>query len=58
MTPCGRAPPWAADLPERPTVYMTLGRVLNTHTSVLRAALDGLAGAPVNLVIPARRAPR
>jgi UDP:flavonoid glycosyltransferase YjiC (YdhE family) len=40
-----------ADLPDRPTAYMTLGTVLNTDTSVFRAVLDGLAGAPVNLVI-------
>ena len=44
-------PPWLAELPDRPTVYMTLGTILNTDTSVFRAALDGLAGAPVNLII-------
>jgi UDP:flavonoid glycosyltransferase YjiC (YdhE family) len=44
-------PPWVASLPDRPTVYMTLGTVLNTDTSIFRAVLEGLADAPVNLIV-------
>lgn len=44
-------PDWVAHLPDRPTIYMTLGTVLNTDTVVFRAGLDGLAEAPVNVVV-------
>jgi UDP:flavonoid glycosyltransferase YjiC (YdhE family) len=42
-------PPWIAALPERPTVYITLGTVRN-ELSLFRALLDGLAGLDANVV--------
>lgn len=48
-------PPWLSELGDAPTVYMTLGTELNTDTSVFRAALDGLADEPVNLVVTVGR---
>lgn len=48
-------PGWVADLPVRPTVYMTLGTVTNTDVSVFRAVLDGLADEAVNLVVTVGR---
>lgn len=49
-------PGWLSDLPSRPTVYMTLGTELNNDESVFRAAIDGLAGEEVNLVVTVGRA--
>ena len=48
-------PEWRAELPDRPTLYMTLGTELNSDVSVFRAALDGLAGEPVNLIVTVGR---
>lgn len=48
-------PPWVHDLPSRPTVYVTLGTLLNSDRDVFRAALDGLAGEPVNVVVTVGR---
>lgn len=39
------------DLPDRPTIYVTLGTVSNTDTAIFRAALDGLADEPLNVVL-------
>jgi UDP:flavonoid glycosyltransferase YjiC (YdhE family) len=43
-------PGWVRALPERPTIYLTLDTYLNNDRSVFRAALDGLATEPVNVV--------
>ncbi len=42
-------PAWIATLPDRPTVYVTLGTVRN-ELSLFRTLLDGLAGSDVNVV--------
>jgi UDP:flavonoid glycosyltransferase YjiC (YdhE family) len=39
------------DLPDRPTVYVTLGTLSNSDTNVFRAVLDGLADEPLNVVV-------
>lgn len=47
--PAGDAPSWLAGLPQRPTVYVTLGTVFN-DLAVMQVLLDGLAGLDVNVV--------
>ena len=49
-------PDWVAALPDRPTVYMTLGTELNSDVSVFRAVLDGLADVPCNVIVTVGRA--
>lgn len=44
-------PEWAADLPKRPTVYVTLGTVTNQDHGVFRAVLDGLGAESLNVVV-------
>jgi hypothetical protein len=46
-----KLPPMLADLPERPTIYGTLGTMSNSDTSIFRAILDGLADEPLNVVL-------
>jgi UDP:flavonoid glycosyltransferase YjiC (YdhE family) len=48
-------PGWVADLPARPTVYVTLGTFLNSDRSVFRAALDGLSQEQLNVVVTVGR---
>jgi hypothetical protein len=48
-------PRWIEDLASRPTVYVTLGTFMNTDRGVFRAALDGLATEPVNVVVTVGR---
>jgi UDP:flavonoid glycosyltransferase YjiC (YdhE family) len=50
-----RLPGWVDDLPERPTIYATLGTVVNRFTDVLRAIADGLAEEPVDLILTTGR---
>jgi UDP:flavonoid glycosyltransferase YjiC (YdhE family) len=38
-------------LPDRPTVYATLGTVFNRTPEVLEMIIEGLAGEPVNLIV-------
>lgn len=45
----------SASRPERPTVYVTLGTFSNVDSSIFRAALDGLAGEPVDVVVTVGR---
>lgn len=46
------APGWLAGLPDRPTVYFTLGTVFNTESGDLfPRVLNGLRELPVNLVV-------
>jgi UDP:flavonoid glycosyltransferase YjiC (YdhE family) len=44
-------PGWVHDLPDRPTVYASMGTVFNRVPEVWRAIVDGLSGEPVNLVV-------
>ncbi len=48
-------PEWVAGLEERPTVYATLGTVMNDRTDLLSAILDGLRGEPINLILTVGR---
>ena len=43
-------PPWPRNLPPAPTVYLTLGTIFNRNLDVFRTALDGLAGAHLNVI--------
>jgi MGT family glycosyltransferase len=46
------APRWLAELPDRPTIYFTLGTVFNTESGDLfPRVLNGLRELPVNLVV-------
>ena len=42
-------------LDERPTVYATLGTVMNDRTDLLSAILDGLREEPINLILTVGR---
>jgi UDP:flavonoid glycosyltransferase YjiC (YdhE family) len=46
-----RLPSWVPDLPARPTVYVTLGTLFNTSSSLLETILEGLAGEDLNAVV-------
>src|SRR5688500_7535798 len=48
-------PDWVADLPERPTVYATLGTVFNDSTAIFAAILEGLRDEPINLILTVGR---
>ncbi|HLH25251.1 MAG TPA: glycosyltransferase [Chloroflexota bacterium] len=49
--PRPEAPTWLDALPDRPTVYATLGTFLNTDLAVFRAILDGLGDQDLNLIV-------
>ena len=45
-------PTWVRRLPDRPTIYATLGTVFNTRTpGLFEAILEGLREEPVNLIL-------
>jgi UDP-N-acetylglucosamine transferase subunit ALG13 len=44
-------PGWVADLPPRPTVYVTMGTFFNNAASVFTTVLDGLRAEPVNVIV-------
>ena len=44
-------PDWVAALDERPTIYATLGTIMNERTDLLSAILDGLREEPINLIL-------
>lgn len=44
-------PGWLAVLPDRPTVYATLGTAYNHETGLFEAILEALSGEPVNLIL-------
>ncbi len=44
-------PAWVADLPDRPTVYATLGTVFNHAPQVFRSIIAGLRDMAVNVII-------
>lgn len=48
-------PDWVDDLPDRPTVYATLGTVFNDRVDLFAAFLDGLQDEPVNLIVTVGR---
>ncbi len=48
-------PGWVADLPDRPTVYATLGTVANATPGVFEAILAGLRDEPLNLIVTVGR---
>jgi UDP:flavonoid glycosyltransferase YjiC (YdhE family) len=52
----GGTPPWLADLPDRPTVYFTLGTVFNTESGDLFSrVLTGLRELPINVIVTVGR---
>lgn len=51
-TPGGESlPDWVASLPDRPTVYVTLGTIFNDTPGIFEAVLAGLRDGPYNLVV-------
>lgn len=51
-------PSWVADLPERPTVYATLGTIFSAHPTgraTFPVLLDALRDEPVNLILTVGR---
>jgi UDP:flavonoid glycosyltransferase YjiC (YdhE family) len=49
-TDAAAEPSWLRTLPQRPTVYVTLGTVGNQDLSFFRIVLDALARRPVNVI--------
>jgi UDP:flavonoid glycosyltransferase YjiC (YdhE family) len=48
-------PDWIAALPDRPTVYATLGTMQNHHTEIFAAILAALADEPINVIVTVGR---
>lgn len=49
--PGGEPPPWLAHLPDRPTVYVTLGTVFNVESgNLFSRLLEGVRTLPINVV--------
>lgn len=48
-------PDWVAALPERPTVYATLGTIFNKRADLFAAILAALGGEPINLIMTVGR---
>ena len=44
-------PSWVADLPDRPTVYVTMGTIFNKSVDVFTTVLDGLRDEAVNVIV-------
>lgn len=44
-------PDWVACLPDRPTVYVSLGTIFNTNPQVFTTILEGLRDEPVNVIV-------
>jgi UDP:flavonoid glycosyltransferase YjiC (YdhE family) len=44
-------PPWLERLPDRPTVYVTLGTVFNDDAALFHAILDGIQGEDLNIIV-------
>ena len=44
-------PDWALHLPDRPTVYTTLGTIVNHVPGVFAAILEGFRDEPINLIL-------
>jgi UDP:flavonoid glycosyltransferase YjiC (YdhE family) len=49
-------PPWVSDLPEQPTVYVTLGTtILNQRPEIFATLLEALRDDPVNVIVTVGR---
>ncbi len=48
-------PAWVAELPERPTVYVTLGTVFNRAVEIFTPILEGLKSLPLNVIVTVGR---
>jgi UDP:flavonoid glycosyltransferase YjiC (YdhE family) len=44
-------PRWVADLPDQPTVYVTMGTVFNKSVDVFTTVIDGLRDEGVNVIV-------
>jgi UDP:flavonoid glycosyltransferase YjiC (YdhE family) len=51
MSPGARLPEWVDGLPDRPTVFASLGTVFNKTPGVLEAIVTALAEDPINVVV-------
>lgn len=51
----GVLPCWVDDLPDRPTVYATLGTTFNKAPETFRALFDALGGEPFNVIVTVGR---
>jgi UDP:flavonoid glycosyltransferase YjiC (YdhE family) len=51
VPPGAELPEWARQLPDRPTVYASLGTVFNKTPGVLEAIIDALRDEPVNVIV-------
>jgi len=47
----GVLPAWVADLPARPTVYVTMGTVFNKSADVFATVLEGLPQDGINVIV-------
>jgi len=48
----GQPPPaWLGQLPDQPTVHVTIGTVFNKRPGILEAIIAGVADEPVNLIV-------
>lgn len=44
-------PPWLDNLPDRPTVYLTLGTVWNQNLDIFKSVIDALSNEHLNLIV-------
>jgi UDP:flavonoid glycosyltransferase YjiC (YdhE family) len=51
VTPGAELPEWARQLPDRPTVYASLGTVFNKTPGVLEAIVEALRDEPANVIV-------
>jgi UDP:flavonoid glycosyltransferase YjiC (YdhE family) len=51
VPPGSRLPDWVATLPERPTVFASLGTVFNKTPGALEAIVEALAGERANVIV-------
>lgn len=48
-------PSWVRELPNRPTVYASLGTIVNRSPGILAAIIAGLRDEPINLIVTVGR---
>jgi UDP:flavonoid glycosyltransferase YjiC (YdhE family) len=51
----GSLPSWIDDLPNQPNVHFTLGTVANRDLALFYKVMEGLAGAPLNVIVTVGR---
>jgi UDP:flavonoid glycosyltransferase YjiC (YdhE family) len=51
VSPGARLPEWVESLPDRPSVFASLGTVFNKTAGVLEAIVEALAEEPVNAIV-------